>query len=96
VEEALALIWQEVLHVDRTGVQAEFLQLGGDSILATQLIARIQQKYQLSLSLVEFFAAPTISDQARILERLLLDEIEALSDDDLSIKKVELTRSGQD
>ncbi len=84
LEESLAAIWQEMLQLPKVGVRDEFLRLGGDSILAVQLIARVKQKYQLvTLSLVEFFSAPTIADQAVILARLLLEEIEALNEDEL-------------
>ncbi|MEO8429881.1 MAG: amino acid adenylation domain-containing protein [Acidobacteriota bacterium] len=40
VEEALARAWQAVLGVDRIGVHENFFELGGDSILAIQIISR--------------------------------------------------------
>ncbi|MER7764187.1 amino acid adenylation domain-containing protein [Streptomyces sp. NPDC097619] len=42
-EETLATIWAEVLRVDRVGVHDNFFDLGGDSILAIQVVSRARQ-----------------------------------------------------
>ncbi len=81
-ESLLAALWTQVLKRTELGVHERFVDLGGDSILATQLVARLRQTLGIELTLVDFFEAPTIAQQALLIERLLLDEIEALSDDD--------------
>ena len=43
VEEELARIWGEVLGLERVGVADKFFELGGDSILSIQIIARARQ-----------------------------------------------------
>ena len=42
--EAIAEIWREVLKQDRIGQNDSFLALGGDSILATRVVARIRER----------------------------------------------------
>ena len=40
LEERLANIWQQVIGIEKVGVHANFFELGGDSILSIQMIAR--------------------------------------------------------
>ncbi|MFI0976471.1 amino acid adenylation domain-containing protein [Streptomyces sp. NPDC021093] len=63
VEEALALIWAEVLRTDRVGVEDNFFDLGGDSILSIQVVTRARQK-GLTLSSKDIFAHQTIAELA--------------------------------
>lgn len=73
-ESALASLWAEVLGLARVGVYDHFLDLGGDSILATRLVARIRYKLDLELSVLSLFDAPTVADQAVLVEKMLLNE----------------------
>jgi acyl-CoA synthetase (AMP-forming)/AMP-acid ligase II/aryl carrier-like protein len=82
VEKLLAEMWCEVLGLPSVSVQARFLDLGGDSILAMRLVARLRQIFEVNLTLLDFFDAPTVAEQALIIEGLLLDEVEALSDEE--------------
>ncbi len=68
LEEKLVAIWSEVLRVDRIGVTEDFFSLGGDSVLAGQVAARIQSSFGVQLSLVAVFDAPTIGELARKIE----------------------------
>ena len=72
VEEAVAEIWESVLETGALGVHDRFLDVGGDSILAMRLIARVRQTLDIELSIVDFFGAATIADQARLIEAVLL------------------------
>jgi hypothetical protein len=81
VEALLAELWQAVLGLDPIGMYHPFLILGGDSVLAAQLIARVRQTFELDLSIIDFFEAPTIAEQAVIVESMLLQEIDSLTDD---------------
>jgi len=64
VEMKLARKWAEVLQIDQIGVFDNFFDLGGHSLLATQLVSRLAEEFQVSLSLRQFFEAPTVADLA--------------------------------
>ncbi|HXR65478.1 MAG TPA: amino acid adenylation domain-containing protein, partial [Ktedonobacteraceae bacterium] len=61
VEEALVGIWVQVLRLDRVGVMDNFFDLGGDSLLAMKIIARVRELFHIELSFASCFTTPTIS-----------------------------------
>ncbi len=65
IEHALASIWQEVLGVDAVGVDDRFFDLGGDSIMAIQVVARASRR-GIRISLAQLFEAVTISGLAGV------------------------------
>jgi acyl carrier protein len=82
IEELVHGIWSEVLNIDQISIHHRFLHLGGDSLLALQLVSRIRESLDLEISLLEFFDAPTIADQASIIQNLLLQNL----DEDCELK----------
>jgi len=61
LERQLAALWADVLGVERVGVADEFFALGGDSILAAELIARLREVFERpNLSLTTLVWAPTV------------------------------------
>jgi len=68
VEQRLAGLWAEVLGLESVGVTTSFFELGGSSLLATQIIARVRAVFGLELDLRRFFAAPTLAEVARMIE----------------------------
>ncbi|MFT4301572.1 MAG: AMP-binding protein [Desulfovibrio sp.] len=71
VECLLASLWQEVLHVEVTGVRSNFFRLGGDSLKAVQVLARLKEKLPVPLPLSAFFTNPTIEGLAKTLLTLI-------------------------
>jgi FkbM family methyltransferase len=59
-ERALAEVWQEVLGVERVGLDENFFELGGTSLLLVQLRSRIQQRLGHEVALVDLFRYPTV------------------------------------
>jgi acyl-CoA synthetase (AMP-forming)/AMP-acid ligase II/acyl carrier protein len=82
LEVTLAGIWAEVLDVEQVGIYDNFVALGGDSLRATQLVARVRAAFQVELPLEMVFREPTIDGQASVVEDLLASEIEALIKED--------------
>lgn len=68
LEERLARIWSEVLGVEGLGVEENFFELGGDSILGAHLVARTQETLGISLPLAFLFIAPTVRGLAEAVE----------------------------
>jgi phthiocerol/phenolphthiocerol synthesis type-I polyketide synthase E len=66
--QMLTRIWQELLGVDTIAADQNYFDLGGDSSLAVQLFARIEKEFGVKLPLATLFEAPTIEEQARVLE----------------------------
>jgi SagB-type dehydrogenase family enzyme len=67
LEQRLAAIWSEVLEQERVGVDDHFLELGGDSIKAIQMLARAREQ-GMELTVRELFEHPTIAGLAALLE----------------------------
>ncbi|MCW3112576.1 MAG: linear pentadecapeptide gramicidin synthetase LgrD, partial [Segetibacter sp.] len=61
VQIALAEIWQELLGVERIGIEDNFFELGGHSLLAMRMVAAIRKKMKVELPLKEVFVHPTIA-----------------------------------
>jgi amino acid adenylation domain-containing protein len=66
-EEALAAVWTEVLHLDRVGIHDNFFALGGDSILAIQVVTRSRQRGIL-FAPRQLFQHQTIAQLAAVAE----------------------------
>jgi acyl carrier protein len=82
VEEGMAALWQELLGVDRIGIHDDFFGLGGHSLMATQIISRVRDMFQLELSLAAIFEAPTVAKLSALVEEAIIAELEALSDEE--------------
>ncbi len=71
LEQKLVTIWQEILRVEQVGVTDNFFDLGGHSILATVLVARVKKELGLQLSLAGLFQNNTIRAMAVLLDAQL-------------------------
>jgi acyl carrier protein len=82
IERTVAEVWQEVLGVSDFGPDDDFYQLGGNSLFAMQIIARLRQHFgDLPMSVI--FESPTVTSLAAAIrvwqgEGIGLDEFEAL------------------
>ena len=71
IEEALTGLWARVLDLAHVGSYDNFFQLGGDSLLATQLLSRIRDVTHVEVSFHTFFETPTVADIARHIATVL-------------------------
>jgi amino acid adenylation domain-containing protein/non-ribosomal peptide synthase protein (TIGR01720 family) len=68
-EQAVAAVWEAVLGVSPIGVHDDFFELGGSSLTATQLGARLRAVLGADLPLSELLAHPTVAGNAALLAR---------------------------
>ncbi len=71
VEQRLAEIWSAVLGLHQIGIDEDFFNLGGHSLLATQIVARIQDEFQIKVPLHFLFEKPNIRELASIIEEIM-------------------------
>lgn len=67
VEREVAEIWQEMLGLERVGIHDHFLEIGGHSLLMTQLLLRIEQRFGTKFPRREVFLRPTIAEFCELL-----------------------------
>jgi acyl carrier protein len=68
-EEALLALWRDLLDIDRIGVDDDFFQLGGESLLAARLVRRVREEMQADLPMTALFDAPTVAELADLVGR---------------------------
>ncbi|MEG3918364.1 amino acid adenylation domain-containing protein [Microcoleus sp. T3_A4] len=76
-EEEIAEIWTALLGLEKVGTNQNFFDLGGHSLMATQLISRVRSCFGIELALCDFFAAPTIQNLAELVEEEILANADA-------------------
>jgi amino acid adenylation domain-containing protein len=69
-ESLLAQIWSEVLGLDRIGVEDNFFTLGGHSLQATRVVARVRDAFKMDVPLPLLFQATTIAKLAEVVDQL--------------------------
>jgi len=69
VERKIAAIWQDVLGIEKVGVNDNFFELGGHSLLLAKVNHRLEATFEQSFNMVDMFRYPTIADLAQHLAR---------------------------
>lgn len=105
-EEVLAGIWAELLRVERVGVYDDFFDLGGHSLMATQIISRVREAFQVEISLRTFFQGANICELAQAIETServdyadvdeiaqALAQLESLSEEEVKAMLIEIESS---
>jgi amino acid adenylation domain-containing protein len=82
LEEALVAIVAELLGLETVGTDENFFTLGGHSLLGAQVIARIGDRFGVEMSLRSLFDQPTVAEMAVEVERLLVADLNAMSDEE--------------
>jgi hypothetical protein len=80
IEELVAQIWSDVLHVHQIGALDNFFELGGHSLLATSVVSRVNGELQIDVTIRDLFFSPTLEGFSLIVTRALSAKT---SDEDL-------------
>jgi len=70
IEQGVAEIWQQLLGIEEVGVNDDFFDLGGHSLMAIMLAGRLRDAFQLDIPLSKIFEAPTVAEIAQIIEEI--------------------------
>src|SRR5687767_13962590 len=68
IEEIVAGIWCTVLRLSSVGRHSNFFNLGGHSLLVTQVLARVREYLKVELPIRSIFEAPTLEQFARLIQ----------------------------
>jgi amino acid adenylation domain-containing protein len=81
LEETLAGIWAEVLEIKKetTGIDDNFFHLGGHSLKATLMIAKIHKELHVRMPLLEVFTTPSIRGMAGYIKKTAGDKYTAVA-----------------
>ncbi|MEO1183788.1 MAG: amino acid adenylation domain-containing protein, partial [Cyanobacteria bacterium J06636_27] len=71
-EEKLVNIFTSVLELETVGVEDDFFELGGHSLLATKLIAQLLKEFDVEITVIDLFEAPTVAELAQRVDNNLL------------------------
>ena len=71
-------IWVDVLDLDEIGVYDDFMELGGDSLRAGQVISRVVNTFRVELALSILFEAGTVADMAVAIVQGQIREVDQL------------------
>jgi thioesterase domain-containing protein/acyl carrier protein len=65
MEQRLAAVWSELLQLDRVGTDDNFFEIGGHSLLAVRLVARVCSELDIDVPVATLFAEPTLAGFAQ-------------------------------
>ncbi|BDB61764.1 non-ribosomal peptide synthetase [Rhodococcus sp. RDE2] len=67
-EHAVVAAFEQVLGIERLGVDDDFFELGGNSLSATRVVARLSADHKVRIDVREFFDAPTAAELASLVD----------------------------
>ena len=70
IDRTITAIWREVLRLEKIGINDNFFEVGGHSLLAIRVISRINKAFQVDLPLPSFFESPTIAGLWQLIEKV--------------------------
>jgi aryl carrier-like protein len=73
---------RELLKNDAVSPEDNFFLAGGHSLLGMQLVMRLRDAFGVDLTLQQLFEAPTVERLALVVETMLIDAIDAMSDEE--------------
>ena len=81
-EQRIATMVAKLLGLERVGINDNFFLLGGNSLLGTQVIARVRNNFDVDLTLLSLFDHPTVAGIAGEVEQLIAAKLETMSEEE--------------
>ena len=81
VEKTVVGFWEDLLGVNKVGVKDSFFDLGGHSLIAVRLFAKIKQTYSVDYPISILFEAPTVERCAEMIREAIGEEAAAATTD---------------
>jgi acyl carrier protein len=75
IEQIIARIWQEVLNVEKVGLQDNFFDLGGHSLAVARVQSKLREALAKDISILELFKNPTVSSLAKFFNDEQVQEL---------------------
>lgn len=94
LETFLLRLWEAVLERDGLGVEDDFFDAGGDSLLAVSLAATVGDRFGLDMTEVTPFETSTVRSLALFIERRLQERAEQMSDEEVAASLADGTPAG--
>jgi amino acid adenylation domain-containing protein len=89
IEERLLAMVRELLGNKSVSAQDSFFLAGGHSLLGMQLVMRLRETFGVELTLRQLFEAPTVERLAVVIESLLIESIDSLSEEEAKTQLME-------
>ncbi|MEB2302389.1 amino acid adenylation domain-containing protein [Lysinibacillus xylanilyticus] len=77
-EEKLLTIWKDVFKKEKIGTNNDFFRIGGNSIIAIELLAKVKQAFKVDVSIRELFSQSTIKSIAQYIDKSQPDVIQRI------------------
>ena len=92
IEIQIAAILRDLLRLERVGLDDNFFLLGGHSLLGTQLVLSVRERFGVALSLRDLFSAQTVVKLSSEVERQLIAQLDAMSEEEAAqlLAKIEI------
>ncbi|MHB8270277.1 non-ribosomal peptide synthetase [Bradyrhizobium sp.] len=84
LEAELAIMWAKLLGLRRVGRSDNFFAIGGNSLNAVDVVSKIASAFDVTISLQEFFAAPTVVGLADAIQQCLESHVASLPDEEVA------------
>jgi acyl carrier protein len=96
LQEVLSKVWAGSLGIEKVGIEDDFFELGGASVVATQIVSRLRQMFQMDLPAILLFDTPTIEKLAHYMieheskpgltekTAILLQRIEGMTEEEVA------------
>ncbi|MEV0728021.1 SDR family NAD(P)-dependent oxidoreductase [Polymorphospora sp. NPDC050346] len=91
VQRVLTQMWADTLGLDKVGIDDDFFDLNGNSLIAVQLVARIREQFQVDLTVAGLFEARTSRALSEKIDELLVEMLSSLSDEEAAARLASIT-----